>query len=160
MLINQILKRFQQRVIYYSKWYSFRFTLFSIAVFIIKSNFVHFLLGKMFRESSCLEPWFHIVQMSFKIYLIIACPANPECLAKNNGTFGVVWMSRCIVQVLMFACRRNVQVCGQLTSRQAHFKVQKGNAFFIERMGKFNVGMVIIEIFLRTLPVFFYHVSK
>ena len=72
----------------------------------------------------------------------------------------MVWMSRGIVQVLMFACRLNVQVCGQLTSRQAHLKVQKGNAFSIELMGKFNVGVVVIEIFLRTLPFFLNHVSK
>ena len=98
--------------------------------------------------------------MSFKIYFIIACPVNPQSLTKNNGTFGMVGMNRCIVQVLMFACRLNVQFCGQLTYRQAHLKVQKGNAFFIELMGKFNVGVVVIEIFLRTLPVFLYHVSK
>ena len=90
----------------------------------------------------------------------LACLANPQSLPKNNGTFGMVWMSRCIVQVLMFVCRLNMQVCGQLTSRQAHLKVQKGNAFFIELMGKFNVGLVVIEIFLRTLLVFLYHVSK
>ena len=47
----------------------------------------------------------------------------------------------------MFVSRRNVQVYGQLTSTQAHPKVQKGNAFFIELMGKFNVGVVLIKIF-------------
>ena len=98
--------------------------------------------------------------MSFKICFIKACPANPQSLTKNNGTFSMVWVSRYIVQVLMFVCRLNGQVCGQLTSRQAHLKVQKGNAFFIEVVGKFNVGVVVIEIFLRTLPVFLYHVSK
>ena len=61
----------------------------------------------------------------------------------------MVWMSRCIVQVLMFICRHNVQVCGQLTSRQAHLKVQKENAFFIELMGKFNVWVVLIETFFK-----------
>ena len=114
----------------------------------------------MFRIASCLEPPIHIVQMSFKICFIIACPTNPQSLTKNNGTFGMVWMSRCIVQLLMFVCRLNVQVCGQLTSRQAHLKVQEGNAFFIELMGIFNVGVAVIEIFLRTLLVFPYHVSK
>ena len=54
---------------------------------------------------------------------------------------------RCIVQVLMFVCRLDLQVCDQLTSRQAHLKVQKGNAFFIELMDKFNVGVVVIKIF-------------
>ena len=97
--------------------------------------------------------------MSFKICFIVACPAKPKSLTKNRGTFGMVWMSRCIVQVLMFVCRLNAQVCGQLTSRQAHLKVQKGNAFFIELVVKFNVVVVVIEIFLRTLPVFLYHVS-
>ena len=114
----------------------------------------------MSRLASCLEPLLYIVQMAFKICFFIACPANPQSLTKNIGTFGMVWMSRCIMQVLMFACRLNVQVCSQLTSRQAHLNVQKGNAFFIELMGKFNVGVVVIEIFLRTLPVFLYHVSK
>ena len=93
--------------------------------------------------------------MSFKICFIIACPANPQSLTKNNGTFGMVWMSRCMVQVLMFICRLNVQVCGQLTPRQAHLKVQKGNAFFIELVGKFDAGVAVIKIFLRTLTVFF-----
>ena len=99
--------------------------------------------------------------MSFKICFIIACPANPPSLTKNSRTFGMVWISRCIVQVLMFVCRLNVQVCGQLTSREAHLKFQKGNAYFIELIGKLmgNVGVVVIEIFLRTLPVFLYHVS-
>ena len=147
MLINQTLKRFQQKVICNSKCYSFRFTLFSIAIFSIKSNFAHFLWGLLLRIASCLEPWFHIVQMSFKICFIAAYPANPQSLTKNNGTFGMVWMSRCIVQVLMFVCRLDLQVCGQLTSRKAHLKVQKGNAFFIELMDKFNVGVVVIKIF-------------
>ena len=89
----------------------------------------------MFSIASCLEPRFHIVQMSFKICFIIACPANPQSLTKKIGTFGIVSMSRYIVQVLMFVCRLNVQVCGQLTSKQAHLKVQKGNAFFIELLG-------------------------
>ena len=40
----QTLKRLQQRVICNNKCYSFRFTLFSIAIFFIKSNFAHFLL--------------------------------------------------------------------------------------------------------------------
>ena len=93
--------------------------------------------------------------MFFKICFIVACPANPESLIKNNGTFDMIWMSRCIVQVLMFVCRLNVQVCDQLTSRQAHLKVQKGNAFFIELMGKFNVGMVVIEIFYELFQFFF-----
>ena len=61
----------------------------------------------------------------------------------------MVWTSRCIVQVLMFVCRHNVLVCGQLTSRQEHLKVQKENAFFIELMGKFNVWVVVIEIFFK-----------
>ena len=93
--------------------------------------------------------------MFFKICFIVACPANPESLTKNNGTFDMIWMSRCIVQVLMFVCRLNVPICGQLTSRQAHLKVQKGNAFFIELMGKFNVGMVVIEIFYELFQFFF-----
>ena len=77
--------------------------------------------------------------MSFKICFTRAYPANPQSLTKNKGTFGMVWMSRCIVQVLMFVCRLNVQVGGQLTSRQAHLKAQKGNFFFIELMGKFKI---------------------
>ena len=85
--------------------------------------------------------------MSFKICFIRAYPANLHSLTKNNGTFGMVWISRCIVQVLMFVCRLNAQVSGQLTSRQAHLKVHKGNVFFIELVGKFNVGVVIIKIF-------------
>ena len=85
--------------------------------------------------------------MSFKICFVRAYPANPQRLTKNNGTFGMVWMSRCTVLVLMFVCRLNVQVCGQLTSRQAHRKVQQENVFFIELMGKFNVGVVDIKIF-------------
>ena len=32
MLINQTLQRFQQRVIFNNKYYSLRFTLFSIAI--------------------------------------------------------------------------------------------------------------------------------
>ena len=98
--------------------------------------------------------------MSFKICFIIACPANPQGLTQNNRTFRMIWISKFIVQVLMFVCRLNVQVYGQLTSRQAHLKVQKGNAFFTELTGKFNVKVVLIEVFLRTLPVFLYHVSK
>ena len=81
--------------------------------------------------------------MSFKIYFII----TRLSLTKNNGTFGMVWMSRCIGQVLMFVSGLNVQVCGQFTSRQAQLEVRKGNAFFIELMGKFNVGVVGIKIF-------------
>ena len=83
MLINQTLNRFQQKVICNSKCYSFRFTLFSIPIFFIKSNFAHFLLGLMFRVASCLEPRFDIVQMSFKICFIIAYPANPLGLTKK-----------------------------------------------------------------------------
>ena len=74
--------------------------------------------------------------MSFKICFIRAYPPNPQSLTKNNGTFGMVWMSRGIVQVLMFVCKFTMQVCGQLTTRQAHLKVQKGNVFSIELMGK------------------------
>ena len=76
-----------------------------------------------------------------------AYPANPQSLTKSNGTFGMVWMSRCIVQVLIFFCRLNVQVCVQLTSRQVQLKVHKGNVFFIELMGKFSAGVVLIKIF-------------
>ena len=62
---------------------------------------------------------------------------------KNNGTFGMVWMNRRIGQILMFVSRL-MQVCGQLTTRQANLKVQKGNPFFIELMGKFNVGWQLL----------------
>ena len=85
--------------------------------------------------------------MSFKIYFIIAYPANPQSFTKNSEMFCMVWMRRCIGQVPMLVSRLNVQVCGQLTSRQAHLKVQKGNVFFIELMGKFNVGVAVIKIF-------------
>ena len=85
--------------------------------------------------------------MSFKIYFIRAYPANPKSLTKNSGTFGMVSMSRCIVQALMFVCRLNVQVCGQLTSRKAHLKVQKENVFFNELIGKSNVGVLVVKIF-------------
>ena len=51
------------------------------------------------------------------------------------------------MQVLMFVGRLNVPVCDHLTSRQAHLKVQKGNAFSVEHMGKFNVGVVVIKCF-------------
>ena len=47
----------------------------------------------------------------------------------------------------MFASRINMQVCRQLACRQVHLKAQEGNAFFIELMGKFNVGVVVIKIF-------------
>ena len=113
MLINQTLERFQQRVICNNKCYFFRFTLFSIAIFFLQLDFAHFLLSLMFRIASCLKPWFHIVQMSFKICFIIACPAYPQCLTKNNGTFGMVWMSRYIVQVMMISR----QCCYLLTSQ-------------------------------------------
>ena len=126
-------KRFQQRVICNSKCYSFRFTLFSIVIFVIKANFAHFLFRLNVQDRFLLGI---MISMSFKICFIIAYPANPQILTKNNGRFGVVWMSRCIVQLLMFVCRLNVQVCGQFTSRQAHLKAQKGNAFFIELMYK------------------------
>ena len=86
--------------------------------------------------------------MSFKIYFIIIHLR----LTKNNGTFGIVWMRRYIGQVLMFVSRLNVQVYGQLTSTQAHLKVQKGNAFFIELMGKFNVGVVVKNSSSFSLP--------
>ena len=69
-------------------------------------------------------------------------------------------MSRCVMRVLMFVCRHNVEVCDQLTSRQVHLKVQKGNAFSMEFTGKFNVGVEVIKIFLKTLSVCLYHVSK
>ena len=70
------------------------------------------------------------------------------------GTFGMVWMSRGIVQALMFVYRLNVQVCGQLTSWQAHLKVQKVSAFFIELVGKFNVGVVVIRFFKELFQFF------
>ena len=46
-----------------------------------------------------------------------------------------------------------MQVCAQLTSRQAHHKVQRG-VFFIELMGKFNVGLVVTKIFQELFQFF------
>ena len=47
-----------------------------------------------------------------------------------------------------------MQVCAQLTSRQVHHKVQRGNVFFIELMGKFNVGLVVTKIFQELFQFF------
>ena len=72
----------------------------------------------------------------------------------------MVWMSRCTVKVLMFVCKLYVEVCDQLIFRQSQLKIQKGNGFFIELKGKFNVEGVSYSNLLRTLGVLLYHVSK
>ena len=91
--------------------------------------------------------------MSFKISFNIAYPGNPQSLTKNHGTFAMVCMSRCIGQVLMFVSRLNMQVCGQLTSRQAHLKVLKGNAFLLNSWVSLMFGWQLLKS-LKNSPSF------
>ena len=141
MIINQTLKRFQQRVICNNKGYSFRFILFvQYCYFLYQIELCSFHLRLNVQDSFLLGTMISYCTNVLQNLFFIVYPANPQSLTKNNRTFGTVWMSRCIGQVLMFVSRRNVQVCGQLTSRQAHLKVQKGNVFFIELMSNLILG--------------------
>ena len=68
--------------------------------------------------------------MFCKVFLIGAQPTNTQSLAKDYRSFGVVWMSRQVMDILMVIGRFYTQICNNLTVFNTNFKVKKCNAFF------------------------------
>ena len=68
--------------------------------------------------------------MFYKVFLIRAQPANAQSLAKYYRSFGVVWTSRKVMEILMAISRFYMQVCNNLNVLNTNFKVKKYNAFF------------------------------
>ena len=50
-------------------------------------------------------------------------------LAKDDRSFGVVWMSRQVIEILMAVSRFYMQICNNLTVFNTNFRVKKCNAF-------------------------------
>ena len=65
-----------------------------------------------------------------QVFLIRAQPTNAQSLAKDYRSFGVVWMSRQVMEILMAISRFYIQICNNLTVFNTNFKVKKCNAFF------------------------------
>ena len=68
--------------------------------------------------------------MFYKVFLIRAQPTNTQSLAKHYRSFGVVWMSRQVIEILMTISRFYIQICNNLTVFNSNFKAKKCNAFF------------------------------
>ena len=83
--------------------------------------------------------------MFYKVFLIRAQPTNAQSLAKDYRSFGVVWMSRQVMEILMAISRFYIQICNNLIVFNTNFKVKKCNAFFASLISKFDVGMELIK---------------
>ena len=68
--------------------------------------------------------------MFSKVFFIRAQPTNSQSLAKHYRSFGVVWMSRQVMEILMAVSRFYIQICNTITVLNTNFKVKKCNAFF------------------------------
>ena len=66
-------------------------------------------------------------------------------LAKDYRSFGVVWMSRQVIEILMAISRFYMQICNNLTVFNTNFRVKKCNAFFAWLIFKFDVSMELIK---------------
>ena len=84
--------------------------------------------------------------MFYKVFLIRAQPTNTQSLAKHYRSFGVVWMSRQVMEILMAISRFYIQICNNLTVFNTNFKVKKCNAFFAWLISKFDVCMELIRL--------------
>ena len=69
--------------------------------------------------------------MFYKVFLLRAQPANAQSLAKDYRSFGVVWMSRQVMEILMAISRFYIQLCNNLTVFNTNFKGKKCIAFFV-----------------------------
>ena len=68
--------------------------------------------------------------MLYKVFLTKAQPTNAQSLAKDYRSFGVAWMSREVMEILMAIRKFYIQICNNLTAFNTNFKVKKCNAFF------------------------------
>ena len=64
-----------------------------------------------------------------------------QSLAKHYRSFGVVWMNRQVMEILMTVSRFYIEICNNLTVFDTNFKVKKCNAFFAWLISKFDVRM-------------------
>ena len=83
--------------------------------------------------------------MFYKVFLIRAQPTNTQSLAKHYRSFGVVWMSRQVIEILMTISRFYIQICNNLTVFNSNFKAKKCNAFFAWLICKFDVSMEFMK---------------
>ena len=60
--------------------------------------------------------------MFYKVFLLRAQPANAQSLAKDYRSFGVVWMSRQVMEILMAISRFYIQLCNNLTVYNTNFE--------------------------------------
>ena len=72
-------------------------------------------------------------------------------LAKNYRAFGLVWMNRQVMAILMSISRFCIHVCDNLTVFNTNFKVKKYIAFFAWLICKFNVSIELIKTTQKSL---------
>ena len=68
--------------------------------------------------------------MLYKVFLLRAQPTKAQSLAKGYISFGVVWTSRQVMEILMAISRFYIRISNNLTVFNTNFKVKKCNAFF------------------------------
>ena len=68
--------------------------------------------------------------MVYKVFLISAQPTNAQSLTKDYRSFGVVWVSRQVMDIWMAISRFYIQISNNLTVLNTNFLVKKCNAFF------------------------------
>ena len=59
--------------------------------------------------------------------------------------FGVVWMSRQVMEILIAISRFYIQICNNFTIFNTNFRVKKCNASFAWLICKFDISMAIIK---------------
>ena len=91
--------------------------------------------------------------MFYKVFLIRAQHTIAQSLAKDYRSFGVVWMSRQVMEILIAISRFYIQICNNLTVFSINFKVQKCNAFFSWLNSKFDVAMTMQKGLKFLLPM-------
>ena len=68
--------------------------------------------------------------MFYKVFLIRAQPANTQSLAKDYISFGVDWVNRQVMEILIAIGGFYIQICNNLTVSNTNSKAKKCNAFF------------------------------
>ena len=68
--------------------------------------------------------------MLYKVFLTRAQSTNAHSLSEDYKSFGVVWMRRQVMEILMAINRFSIQISNNLTVFKTNFQVKTYNAFF------------------------------
>ena len=85
------------------------------------------------------------------VFLIRAQPTNTQSLSKDYRSFGVDWISRQVMEILMAISRFYIQICNNVTAFNTNFRVNKCNAFFAWLISKFHVSIELIKATQKSL---------